>query len=214
MRRALPCVSALLYLSTVHAADKPERGPIPSWVQPTVLPTGNGTAGDAAVKVLLTDWRVKPCPSRRGRRRGCQRLAVQLFSLCRLSVFRQCDANPDLAGRRADINTALALDARSLSGRGALASVQSDNKDYTGAVATAFADLGVEPGEPLRYSNRCATLEACCWRVRCIEEDSLLPFPLPPSLHHSWEQGWRERALSVQHPPRNRRDPGCGRRVN
>ena len=56
MRRALLCVSALLYLSTVHAADKPERGPIPSWVQPTVLPTGNGTADDAAVKVLLTDW--------------------------------------------------------------------------------------------------------------------------------------------------------------
>jgi hypothetical protein len=57
MRRApLLCVSALLVLSTVHAADKPERGPIPSWVQPTVLPTDSGTADDAAVKVLLTDW--------------------------------------------------------------------------------------------------------------------------------------------------------------
>jgi tetratricopeptide (TPR) repeat protein len=56
MSRALLCVSALLYLSIVHAADKPERGPIPSWVQPTVLPTDNGTADDAAVKVLLTDW--------------------------------------------------------------------------------------------------------------------------------------------------------------
>jgi tetratricopeptide (TPR) repeat protein len=57
MRRApLSCVSALLYLSTIHAADKPERGPIPSWVQPTVLPTDNGSADDAAVKVLLSDW--------------------------------------------------------------------------------------------------------------------------------------------------------------
>jgi hypothetical protein len=81
-------------------------------------------------------------------------------------------------------------------------------------VATAFADLGVKPRERLRYGNCCATLEACRWRVRCIEEDSSPPFPLPPSLHHYWEEGWKEHALPVQHPPRNRRDRRYGRQVN
>jgi hypothetical protein len=56
MRRAALCLSAILWMTNVIAGDKPEFGPVPSWVQPTVLPAVNGAPDDAAVKMLLTDW--------------------------------------------------------------------------------------------------------------------------------------------------------------
>jgi tetratricopeptide (TPR) repeat protein len=58
MRRALLGLSAAIWLSAACGGDKPEVGPVPSWVEPVALPADDGSASDAAVKFLLTDWQV------------------------------------------------------------------------------------------------------------------------------------------------------------
>jgi tetratricopeptide (TPR) repeat protein/transglutaminase-like putative cysteine protease len=56
MRRVVLSLCAWLWLSCAVAGDKPEFGPVPPWVQPTVLPPDDGVVSDAAVRFLLTDW--------------------------------------------------------------------------------------------------------------------------------------------------------------
>jgi tetratricopeptide (TPR) repeat protein/transglutaminase-like putative cysteine protease len=60
MRRAALSLSALLWLANfVFAGDKPEFGPVPLWVQPTVLRDADTARDDAPVNILLTDWQVR-----------------------------------------------------------------------------------------------------------------------------------------------------------
>lgn len=56
MRRAVIIVCALSWLHYALAGDKPEIGPVPSWVVPVAVPADDGTGKDAAVKFLLSDW--------------------------------------------------------------------------------------------------------------------------------------------------------------
>lgn len=62
MRSAAFSFCLLLITNRVFAADKPEVGPVPSWVRPAVLKE-HAQDDDAPVKILLTDWQFKFAPS-------------------------------------------------------------------------------------------------------------------------------------------------------
>ncbi len=55
MRRAAMGFYALLWMGAAFAADKPELGPVPSWVQPYQWRRDAGPETGAAVKILLSD---------------------------------------------------------------------------------------------------------------------------------------------------------------
>jgi tetratricopeptide (TPR) repeat protein len=59
MRRAVLSLSALWWLSSACAGDKPELGPVPPWVELRPVPADDGTDSEAAVKCLLSDWQVR-----------------------------------------------------------------------------------------------------------------------------------------------------------
>lgn len=62
MRLVVMSLFALLGLECAFAADKPELGPVPSWVIPVAAPPSDGTDSDAPTRFLLTDWQANFSP--------------------------------------------------------------------------------------------------------------------------------------------------------
>ena len=63
MHRFALGLSVYIWASTVVAADKPELGPPPSWVQPSLPSASIGERTDAAVKIILQDQQLNFTPS-------------------------------------------------------------------------------------------------------------------------------------------------------